>query len=88
MRDVSVVIYTADYCGWCQKTKAWLDGRGIAYTERHVDTDGAAKREMLRKFGGGGVPAIDIEGELHRGYDPRWIEQTLRARAEWRLGPG
>lgn len=86
--DVPVVIYTADYCGWCRKTKVWLDRNGIAYTERRVDTDAIAKREMQAKFGGGGIPAIDIEGELRQGYDPEWMARTLRARAAVRVGPG
>ncbi|MBX3199175.1 MAG: glutaredoxin family protein [Labilithrix sp.] len=87
-REVSVVIYTADYCGWCRKTKAWLDQRGIPYTERRVDVDRSAQREMKSKFRGGGIPAIDIEGELRQGFDPAWLERTIRARASVRAGPG
>jgi glutaredoxin len=88
MRDVSVVLYTTSYCGWCRKTKSWLDGHGVSYVERHVDTDTAAANEMHRKFRDTGVPAVDIEGQLRQGYDPAWLERALRARAESRVGPG
>lgn len=88
MREVSVVVYTADYCGWCRKTKAWLDQRGIPFTERRVDVDPTAKREMKSKFSGGGIPAIDIDGELRQGFSPEWMERTIRERAVVRAGPG
>lgn len=88
MREVSVVVYTASYCGWCQRTKAHLDGRGVAYVERRVDVDPSAAAEMRRKFRRSGVPAIDIEGELRQGHNPAWIDRTLRAHAELRVGPG
>jgi glutaredoxin len=85
--EVSVIVYTADYCGWCRKTKGWLDERGIAYTERRIDTDPSARREMQAKFRGGGIPAIDIEGERRQGFDPAWLDRTIRARAAMRRGP-
>lgn len=88
IHEVPVVLYTADYCGWCRKTKTWLDGHDVAYVERRVDVDPSAKRDLHLKFGEGNIPAIDIEGELHQGYSPDWIERTLRARAERRVGPG
>lgn len=84
MKNVPVTVYSADYCPWCRKEKAYLDGRGIAYDELHVDTDKAASAQM-RKIGGRGIPTVDVEGDVHSGYDPAWLERTLHEHAEKRL---
>lgn len=85
MKSIPVTLYSADYCPWCRKAKAHMDARGIAYSELHVDQSSAAKREMAR-IGGRGIPTIDIEGDVNSGYNPAWVEQTLRAHAERRVG--
>ncbi len=79
-----VTVYSADYCPWCRRAKAHLEAQGIAYSERRIDVSAEAKREMDR-IGGRGIPTIDIEGEVHSGYDPGWVEQTLRAHATRRI---
>lgn len=86
MSSVPVTLYAANYCPWCRKAKAHMDSRGIAYTELHIDEDPSAKREMAR-IGGHGIPTIDIEGEVHSGYDPAWVERTVRAHAARRVAP-
>jgi glutaredoxin len=84
MKNVPVTIYAADYCQWCKKAKAHMDAHGIAYTERKVDQDPAAKREMQR-LGGDGLPTIVIDSDVHTGYDTEWIDRTLRQHAEQRV---
>jgi glutaredoxin len=84
MKLVPVTVYAADYCPWCRKAKAHLEAQGIAYSERRIDVSPDAKREMDR-IGGRGIPTIDIEGEVHSGYDPSWVERTLRAHATRRV---
>jgi len=80
-----VVIYTAPWCGFCKKAKAYLRQKGISYVERDVEASAAAAREMeakLRTAGaaGGGVPVIDIGGTLVMGFDRPRIDELLAKR--------
>ena len=84
MRLVPVKLYSAGYCGWCRKAKAHMDARGIAYTELRIDESAAAKSEMKR-IGGNGIPTFDIEGDVHSGFSPSWVESTVRKHAQTRL---
>jgi glutaredoxin len=83
MRNVSVTLYSADYCPWCRKAKEHMNSRGISYTERRIDQSPEAKREMNR-IGGEGIPTIDIEGDVNSGFNPTWVERVVRAHAERR----
>ncbi len=84
MKHVPVTLYSAAYCGWCQKAKAHMDARGIAYTELRIDESATAKREMAR-IGGSGIPTFDIEGDVHSGFNARWIDATVRKHAQQRI---
>jgi glutaredoxin len=62
-----VVLYSASWCGYCKKAKAYLAGKGIAYREFDIDTkDGLA---AYAKAGGGkGIPLL-VSGSQHiQGY--------------------
>lgn len=58
-----VVLYSASWCSYCKKAKAYLAGKGIAYQEVDIDTkDGLA---AFAKAGGGkGVPLL-VSGGQH-----------------------
>lgn len=80
---VPVKVYTAEYCGACKQAKRHLDERGIAYSELRIDESDAAKREY-RRLGTRGIPTFDIEGDIHTGYNPAWVEGTVRKHARKR----
>src|SRR5690606_20304838 len=50
--DVEVVVYTTSWCGWCRKTLAWLDARGVDYENRDIERNRAWAVELRRKTGG------------------------------------
>lgn len=67
--DGSLVVYTTGGCPYCRKAKAWLDEHQIAYQEKNVDADDAARAEW-EKLGGRSVPLFAIDGEVvQRGYE-------------------
>ncbi len=72
-----VVVYSAVWCGWCRKTLAWLDERGIDYENRDIDANPGYRRELVRKVGGASIPVVEIDGQLVRGYDPDRMGQLL-----------
>ena len=71
-----MILYGADWCGACRRAKAWLDKRGIAYDERNVD-EPRWKREMYAKAGRGGIPVIDVDGSVIRGFNPQRLAQLI-----------
>ncbi len=50
---------------------------GVDLVEYDIDKDKSKRDEMRRKGGGTGVPLIDIEGTLIRGYNPGAIKAAL-----------
>ena len=75
--DPTVVVYTTPWCGWCRKTQAWLDGKGIAYENRDIEADSRWRDELIRKTGRTSIPVVEIEGELVRGFNPDKMQQLI-----------
>jgi glutaredoxin-like YruB-family protein len=73
-----VVIYTTAWCGWCTKTRAWLDQNGVDYENRDIEANAAWAAEMHELTGSGGVPVIVIDGEVIKGFNQSKMEQLLR----------
>jgi glutaredoxin len=72
----SVVLYYADWCGYCRQAKRHLNERGIAYDLRDVDVP-AAKAELVARTGGKGIPVLDVDGRILRGYSRDSYEDFL-----------
>jgi glutaredoxin len=73
----SLILYSADWCGYCQQAKRHLDGAGFSYDERNVDIPAVAQ-ELREKTGRGGVPVLDADGEVLRGYRKDQYDRFLR----------
>ncbi len=73
----TVVVYTAPWCGWCRKTLAHLDDRGVAYVEKDVDASPGHRDELVRKAGRATIPVVEIDGTLVRGFEPERIDALL-----------
>jgi len=54
-------------------TKDFFKENNIAYEEKDVSTDAAARDEMVAKSNQMGVPVIDIDGELIIGFNKERI---------------
>lgn len=70
----SVIVYSAKWCRFCDKAKAWLSERGVPFVERDVEKQPGAANELRQKLKaagiqGGGVPVIDWGGTLIMGFD-------------------
>jgi glutaredoxin len=78
-----VVIYTTAWCGFCKKAKAFLKQHKVAFVERDVEKDAGANEELAQKAARagvrpGGVPVIDVRGELVIGFDQARLERLLK----------
>lgn len=72
-----VIVYSADWCGFCRMTKNYLTQKGIAFTEKNVETDPEAAQEAVEKSGQRGIPVIDIDGTIIVGFDRPTIDTAL-----------
>jgi len=54
---------------------------GVNLTEYNIERDSSARSDMLSKSGGrSGVPLIDIEGIIIRGFSPQSVDQAVQQR--------
>ncbi len=78
----SVVVYSAEWCGFCKKAKAWLAKNEVPFVERDVEKQPGVQRELEEKLKranirGGGVPVIDWAGTVVMGFDQKRLTQLL-----------
>ncbi len=57
----NVTIYTTNTCHFCHMAKEFFKEKGIAYTEKNVEMDMEAQREMIEKTGQFAVPVIELD---------------------------
>jgi glutaredoxin len=74
-RDVTV--YTAPWCGWCRKTLAFLDQRGVDYVNKDIERNERWADELYEKSGGRSIPFVEIDGTQIRGYSPHEMAALL-----------
>ncbi len=72
-----VIVYMTDWCGYCRRTMAWLDSRGVPYEAKNIEKSFSARREYQRKGGDGGVPLVDIGGRIIMGYSEQRMLEAL-----------
>jgi len=74
-----VVLYYASWCGFCRKTKAYLEDRNVRYRLADVDQP-AVMAELERKTGSRAIPVLEVGGQRVRGFDRPRIDALLAAR--------
>ncbi|MBI2612311.1 glutathione S-transferase N-terminal domain-containing protein [Candidatus Kaiserbacteria bacterium] len=77
----NVTIYTTPTCVYCKRTKAFFGEHNVAYTEKNVASDSAAREEMIKKSEQMGVPVIDIDGTIVVGFDQPKLAELLDIKA-------
>jgi glutaredoxin-like YruB-family protein len=78
--DISVILYATDWCPYCKKTREYLNSEGIRFTEYNIDKDRSKREEMKEKSGSDGVPVLDIERIIIRGFNPQRISAAIEDR--------
>jgi len=65
-----VIIYSSDYCRYCNMAKSLLMKEQISFEEINVSQNNKLKEEMIKKTGGcRTVPQIFIRNQHIGGYD-------------------
>ena len=79
-----IFLYTLSTCGWCRKTKEWLDGKGLSYSYVDVDLEPAGSKEdvmdEVRRWNPRcSFPTVVINGkDCFVGYKPDKLEELLK----------
>ncbi len=74
---MNVIVYSAEWCPWCKKTKEFLEENGIKFEEMDIEkTDGAAQ-EVVKKSGQRGIPVVDVDGTIMIGFNKPALEEVL-----------
>lgn len=74
-----IIIYSTPTCAFCKTLKQYLDAKGVAYTNKDIEEDEHAKKELLDKMDGEfrGVPTTDFNGEIIVGFDRAKIDAAI-----------
>ncbi|TDV69872.1 glutaredoxin family protein [Pseudomonas sp. LP_7_YM] len=75
--NAKVTLYATDWCGYCKQTRRFLDSKGIPYTEFDIEKSKEG-RTAYEALGGRGIPLIDVNGTLIRGFSPEEILAALK----------
>jgi glutaredoxin 3 len=72
----NVTVYTSSTCPHCTTAKDYLKEKNVEFTEKNVQTDAEARKELI-KMGHMGVPVIVIDGEEIVGFDKAKIDSLI-----------
>lgn len=75
--EYAVVMYGAQWCGYCAKARELFESKGIAYREYDIEKSSEAHRQF-KALGGRGVPLIVIDDKVIKGYSKQGILAALR----------
>jgi glutaredoxin len=80
-RDIHVIMYMTSWCPYCVKAREYLRSLDVNLIEYNIERDKSKREEMLSKSGGSsGVPLIDVEGIIIRGYNPSAFRAAIERR--------
>jgi len=79
--DIQVIMYMTSWCPYCVKAREYLRSLDVNLVEYNIEKDKSKREEMLSKSGGSsGVPLVDIEGIIIRGYNPDAFRGAIERR--------
>lgn len=74
---VSITIYTTTWCGYCKAAKAWMNKEHLTFFERDIEHDAEAKQRMSVLNPRGGVPTINVDGQVLVGFDADNLNRAI-----------
>ena len=75
-RAVKVIMYMTDWCSYCRKARVYLQSLNVDLVEYNVEKNREKAAEFKAK-GGSGVPLIDVEGTVIKGYNQDSIKSAV-----------
>ncbi len=72
-----VIIFSSNTWGYCEDAKKWMKDEGIVYTEKNINKDPEARKELIQS-GYMGVPVFYIGDEVVQGFDKSKIASLVK----------
>ena len=81
--STKILLFTQSGCLNCEVMKIFLEAKGIAYEERNMSSDNAARAELLETYHSRSAPTLVIVtadgAEVIEGFDPERLDRFLPA---------
>jgi glutaredoxin len=78
-----IVLFTQSGCLNCEVMKIFLEAKGLAFEERNMSSDPAARAELLETYHCRSAPTLVVLGpagaEVIEGFDPERLDRFLPA---------
>lgn len=62
-----ILMYSAGWCGYCKKARAYFEANNLPFKEYDVENSAKGQRDY-KKLGGGGVPIIFVDKHKMVGF--------------------
>jgi glutaredoxin-like YruB-family protein len=79
-KEMKIIVYSTSTCPYCDKAKEFLKKSKVKFKEIDVNENRQAAMEMIQKSGQTGVPVIDIDGVIVKGFDENKLKKLLNLR--------
>lgn len=76
LHDGKVILYATSWCGYCEKTRQFLNAENIPFYEYDIEKSEEG-HDQYREIGGRGVPVLLVNKSVIRGYNPAEILKYL-----------
>lgn len=80
--QIPIEMYTATWCGTCNRARAWLEANHIDYRSIDIDRASMAREQLALLNPARSIPTFDIEGQVYVGFEPGRIEAMIRTAAQ------
>lgn len=78
-KNKQVKVFSADWCGFCKMTKAYLESKGVEYVEVNIEQEPDAAAWLQQQTGRTGIPVTLFGGkDFVIGFDREQIDGYLR----------
>ena len=77
-KDTKILVYGAEWCGFCHQVMKYLDGFKIPYEYINLDKEPKRAEEAVTKSGQMGIPVTDVDGTIIVGFDRPKIDAALK----------
>jgi glutaredoxin 3 len=79
MSGPHIEMYTTSWCPYCERARALLRSKGVAFAEISIEAEPAQREVMIRRSGRRTVPQIFINGAHIGGSDDLHALDAARA---------
>ena len=73
-----VKVYSMPDCPWCEKTKKYLESKGVKYENVNVQEDIAGRKEMITLTNQQTLPVVNVDGNFVLGFEKEQLDTLLK----------